>query len=296
LNNRFKKIAVLMGGPSAEREVSLRSGAAVANGLREAGYDVVEVDVKSRKLRLPKDVDAAFIALHGEFGEDGQIQALLEERGIPYTGSGPAASKNSFDKVISKRIFVENNIPTPKYEVLRKGGKRTLPLPAVVKPASQGSSIGVHRVFVESEWDSSVNEAFSYGDELIVEEYIKGRELTVGVVGEDAMPVIEIAAPDDWYSYEAKYTKGQTKYFVPAPIDESTALMCQKLALQTFKALGCRGMGRVDIRMNDQGGLFVLELNNIPGFTETSLLPKAAAQSGLNFAALCDRIVCTIET
>jgi len=149
LSNRFKKIAVLMGGPSAEREVSLRSGAAVANGLREAGYDVVEVDVKGRKLRLPKDVDAAFIALHGEFGEDGQIQALLEQRGVPYTGSGPDASKNSFDKVISKRIFVENNIPTPKYEVLRKGGKRTLALPVVVKPAAQGSSIGVHRVFAE---------------------------------------------------------------------------------------------------------------------------------------------------
>jgi D-alanine-D-alanine ligase len=295
LSRQFKKIAVLMGGPSSEREVSLRSGAAVARGLSEAGYEVTEVDVKGRKLRLPKGTEAVFIVLHGEFGEDGEVQKLLEERGIPYTGSNPEASKASFDKVLSKRIFVENGIPTPKHEVLRENGIRTLSLPVVVKPASQGSSIGVHRVFEEAQWEPAIRDALSYDKDVIVEAYIKGRELTVGIVGLDPMPVIEIAAPDDWYSYEAKYTKGQTRYLVPAPIDEKTALKCQELALRTFKALGCRGLARVDFRMSDEGELYVLELNNIPGFTETSLLPKAAAQSGLSFSALCDRIIKTIE-
>lgn len=295
MSSQFKKIAVLMGGPSAEREVSLRSGAAVARGLREAGYEATEVDVKDRKLRLPKDTEAVFIALHGEFGEDGEVQKLLEQRGIPYTGSNPEASKASFDKVLSKRIFDENGISTPKYEVLGKNGVRTLPLPVVVKPSSQGSSIGVHRVFEESEWSAAMGDALSYDKEVIVEAYIKGRELTVGIVGTDAMPVIEVVAPDDWYSYQAKYTKGETKYLVPAPIDAETAAKCQELALRTFKALGCRGLARVDIRMSGDGGLYVLELNNIPGFTETSLLPKAASQSGLSFSALCDRIIKTIE-
>ena len=285
-----------MGGPSAEREVSLRSGAAVAKGLREAGYDVAEVDVEGRYLNLPAGIDAVFVALHGEFGEDGEVQKLLEKKGIPYTGSGPFASNATFDKVLSKRIFVDNGIPTPSYEVLRTGIKRKLPLPVVVKPARQGSSIGVHRVFSEAEWPAALKDAFTHDANVIVEAYIKGRELTVGIVGVEVLPVIEIVAPDDWYGYDAKYVKGKTNYLVPAPLDEQISRTCQNLALQAFNALGCRSMGRVDMRLSEDGKPYVLELNSIPGFTETSLLPKAAAESGLNFSALCDRIIQTINT
>jgi len=178
---------------------------------------------------------------------------------------------------------------------VRKGDKRTLALPVVVKPACQGSSIGVHRIFSESDWNAALEDAFRYGSEMIVETFIEGRELTVGIIGQEALPVVEIVAPDGGYSYEVKYTKGKSKYLVPAPIDDKTVRECQKLALRVFKSLGCRGLARVDFRMTGKGELFVLELNSIPGFTETSLLPMAAAQSGLNFPALCDRIVQTIE-
>jgi D-alanine-D-alanine ligase len=285
-----------MGGPSSERDVSLRSGAAVARGLREAGYDVSEVDVTGRTLELPAGTEAVFVALHGEFGEDGQVQALLEEKGIPYTGSNPEASRASFDKLLTKDILVKCGVSTPRYEVLRKGQPRTLPLPVVVKPPRQGSSIGVHRVFNESEWTSAIEDAFRFDMELLVEEYIEGRELTVGVVGHEVMPIVEIVAPGDWYSYDAKYTKGKTQYRVPADIGPVATAKCVGLALQTFKALGCAGFGRVDIRLAPDGGAYVLELNNIPGFTETSLLPKAASEYGLSFPTLCDRIMNAIPT
>jgi len=280
-----------MGGPSAERDVSLRSGAAVAKGLREAGYDVSEVDVRGPDFLLPAGVEAVFVALHGEFGEDGQVQAILERKKIPYTGSGPEASRTSFDKVLSKKIFVANGIPTPEYEILKKGQKRSLKLPAVVKPACQGSSIGVHRVMTESAWDAAFKDSLKYGEEMIVECYIPGRELTVGVVGDEALSIVEIVAPDDWYDYDAKYTKGASKYLVPAQLEAGTYAKCQELAVKTFKVLGCRGLGRVDFRLSWDGRLYVLELNNIPGFTETSLLPKAAGHAGIGFAGLCDRIM-----
>jgi D-alanine-D-alanine ligase len=287
----FKKVAVLMGGPSSEREVSLNSGRAVAKGLREAGYEVAEVDVTGREIGLPPGVDAAFVALHGEFGEDGGVQALLERSGVPYTGSGPAASRRSFDKKLSKEVFMRCGIPTPEYELLRPGGRRSLRLPVVVKPPCQGSSIGVSRVFTEAEWEPALKVGFHFGPELLVEEYIEGRELTVGIVGTEALPLVEIVAPDGNYDYESKYTRGRTQYLVPAPVEESTGRECQALALRVFTALGCRGFARVDFRLTASGRLFVLELNNIPGFTETSLLPKAAACAGLAFPALCDRIL-----
>lgn len=280
-----------MGGPSSERDVSLRSGAAVANGLRQAGYEVVEVDVRSRALDLPPSIEAVFVALHGEFGEDGTVQALLRDRGIPYTGSGPESSRRCFDKVLSKKVFVENGIPTPAYEVLRAGGKRSLPLPVVVKPVRQGSSIGVHTVCEESAWIEALGDALSYEGEALVEAYIDGAELTVGVVGDAVLPVLEIRAPQGFYNYQAKYTKGVTEYLVPAPIPADSAERCREIAAATFRALGCQGMGRIDFRMDPAGGLFVLELNNIPGFTETSLLPKAARAMGIEFPELCDRIL-----
>ena len=290
---KYKKVAVLMGGPSAEREVSLRSGAAVAKGLRQAGYDVQEIDVKAYEVNIPSEIEAVFIAMHGEFGEDGQIQQILQDQGMPFTGSGPESSKASFDKVLSKKIFIRNNIPTPRYELLNAGGQATLPLPVVVKPARQGSSIGVHKVETGLEWSAAFMDALKYDANVIVEEFIKGRELTVGIVCGRVLPVIEIVAPDHWYDFEAKYkyTKGKTDYLVPAPISKKATTECQKLAMDVFKSLGCEGMGRIDFLMTADEKLYALELNNIPGFTETSLLPKSAASAGISFPELCDMIM-----
>jgi len=280
-----------MGGPSSERDVSLRSGAAVAKALRERGYDVVEVDLKTSAVDIPSGVEAVFVALHGEFGEDGSVQAILRERKVPYTGSGPEASELAFDKVLSKKVFSDHGIPTPRYEILGPGQRRTLPLPVVVKPVREGSSIGVHIVTEESQWLASYSDALVHGGEVLVEAFIDGAELTVGVVGEQVLPVLEIRAPHGFYDFHAKYTKGVTEYLVPAPIPEERARTCQQMALSVFRALGCRDLGRVDFRMNGKGELYVLELNSIPGFTETSLLPKAARCAGMEFPELCDRIL-----
>ncbi|HEY8241083.1 MAG TPA: D-alanine--D-alanine ligase, partial [Kiritimatiellia bacterium] len=264
---RFQHVAVLMGGPSAEREVSLRSGAAIAKALRGLGYEVDEVDITTESVIVPKGVEAAFIALHGTFGEDGSVQALLEKQRIPYTGSDVDASRAAFDKIQSKRIFEKAGIPTPRYEILNSGMRRTLPLPVVVKPPRQGSSIGVSKVETEEEWEAAVHLAERYDTEVLVEAFIDGRELTVGVVGEQVLPAVEIRAPEGQYNYHAKYTKGVTEYLCPAPIDEETARRAQQIAWDVFAALNCRGMGRVDFRLAGDGSLYVLELNSIPGFT-----------------------------
>jgi D-alanine-D-alanine ligase len=280
-----------MGGPSAEREVSLRSGVAVAGGLREAGYTVSAVDVAGRTLDVPAGTDAVFIALHGEFGEDGSVQELLDREGIPYTGSGPAASRRAFDKILSKDVFVRAGIPTAGYEVLRAGEARSLALPVVVKPPRQGSSIGVYRVDDEKQWDDALARVLELDDEALVESYLPGRELTVGVVEKEVLPIIQVIAPGDWYDYDAKYAGGQTQYVVPAPVDEACEQACRHEALRVFEALGCRGLGRVDFRVDSEGRAYVLEMNTIPGFTATSLLPKAAASAGIGFPELCGRIM-----
>ena len=288
---KFKKVAVMMGGPSAEAEVSLRSGAAVANALRTAGYAVDEVNPKSGRLKFAADVEAVFIALHGAFGEDGVVQRKLRDMGMPYIGSGPEASRVSLDKLASKRVFAAAQIPTADFEVLTAPGPHTLPLPLVVKPASEGSSIGLHCVRRNANWDDALRDALAHGNPVLVEKYIPGRELTVGILGEDALPVVEICAPKGWYDYKAKYTKGRTQYLVPAPLTAKQAARAQELARRVFCALGCRDLGRVDMRLTPQNELFVLEMNTIPGFTETSLLPKAAAAAGINFVELCNRIM-----
>jgi D-alanine-D-alanine ligase len=280
-----------MGGPSAEREVSLRSGAAVTAGLRAAGYTVTLVDVRDARVDAPDGVEAVFLALHGAFGEDGTVQAILDGLGVPYTGSGARASRAAFDKAVSKRVLVEHAIRTPEYQVLRNGDARRLALPAVVKPTCQGSTIGVHRVMDDGAWDEAVRDARRYGPEVLAERFLPGREFTVGIVDLEALPVVEIVAPGGWYSYEAKYTKGETRYLAPAPVSEGLARECREMALAAFRALGCRGLGRVDLRCDGDGLPHVLELNSIPGFTETSLLPKAAAVAGLAFPELCGRIM-----
>ncbi|MFW5870870.1 MAG: D-alanine--D-alanine ligase [Verrucomicrobiota bacterium] len=291
MTGKFKRVAVLMGGFSSEREVSLSSGAAVSRGLGEAGYEVETVDVVDANPQLPSEAEAVFIALHGAFGEDGGIQKVLDRAGIPYTGSGAQASSAAFNKELSKKIFSENGIPSASYEVLGPGDSRSLPFPVVVKPVAQGSSLGVSRVFDEAGWKAAVSRAFSYGDRILVEKYIKGKELTVGVVGKKSLPLIEIVAPEEWYDYNAKYTKGITRYLEPATVERDIAGRCRDLALKAFQCMGCRGFGRVDFRMGVDGSLYVLEINTIPGFTETSLLPKAAVGAGIGFAELCDMIM-----
>ena len=289
---RFQKVAVLKGGPSSEREVSLRSGAAVAQALRERGYDVAEVLVGAdRSFAVPPGTEVAFVAMHGHFGEDGTIQALLRQQGIPHTGSSPEASARAFDKSKSKPVIAAAGIPTPTFEFLRKGQKRTLPLPVVVKPVRQGSSVGVSRVFREEEWAAALERALGYDDLALVEEFIPGQELTVGVVGETVLPVVEIITADGNFDYEQKYTPGKSSHRIPADIPAETARACQAAALACFRALGCAGMGRVDIRLRPDGRLFVLELNNIPGMTEVSLLPDAARAHGWSFPELCEKIL-----
>lgn len=292
MNHKFKHVAVLKGGFSKEREVSLRSGAAIANGLRQNGYEIEEIDITGTDFSIPPGVEAAFIALHGDFGEDGRIQRILEERQIPYTGAGSEASWLAFAKDRTKEILVRRGIATPSYEILsrqQQGRKKSLPV--VVKPTRQGSSFGVHLVFDENTWNDSLADALSYNGEVLVEAYIDGRELTVGIVDHEILPVIEIQAPAGNYDYRAKYTKGLTEYLVPAPIEKQTAQLSQQLAWDTYCALNCRGLGRVDLRLAPDGKLYVLELNTIPGFTETSLLPKAAKAAGYSFPALCERIM-----
>lgn len=291
MKRSFEKVAVLMGGISAEREISLKSGAAVAQGLRGGGYRVMELDISAKDFTLPPDADAVFIALHGEFGEDGEIQQILMERGVPYTGSGPESSRTAFDKILTRQRLEENGIPIPPGEVLREASVRIQPVPLVVKPPRQGSSVGCHLVFEENNFPAAFADAFQYDSEVLVEEYIPGRELTVGIVGEEVLPVVEICASNGWYDFDAKYVKGDTAYVVPAELEPELETESRALAWRTFQALEADGFGRVDFRLSPEGKLYVLELNSIPGFTATSLLPKAAQAAGTGFSELCCRIM-----
>ena len=293
---RKLKIAVLMGGPSAEREVSLRSGTAVANALATTGAKVVPMDVHDATFAVPADVDVAFLTVHGTFGEDGALQRILEDRGIAYTGSDPEASAIAFDKIAAKQSFVVAGIPTPAYEAFESGdavGRRLarLGFPLVVKPSRQGSSVGITIVQREAELAEACQLAGRYDRRLLAEQFVSGRELTVGILDGRALPVVEIRPKHDFFTYEAKYTKGETDYLVPAALDKNIEFQTKSLALRAHECLGCRDYSRVDLILSARGELFVLEVNTIPGFTETSLLPKAARASGIEFPDLCARLV-----
>jgi len=292
----MKKIAVLMGGTSSERAISLASGAAVAEALRLEGYEVTPVVLEEDRLEsLPDGVEAVFLALHGGYGEGGGVQAELDRLRVPYTGPGAAASRIAIDKVATKKILESAGIPTPPFEVLRPGADVTaLPLPVVVKPPRDGSSVGLSKVTEAGQWPGALAaaRAVDAAGEALVEGYIPGREWTVGIVAGESLPVVEIRAPGGWYGYEAKYTKGVTEYVFPdSAEDEPLAAECRVLALLAFGAVGCRGVSRVDFRVSPAGRPYVLEINTIPGFTATSLLPKAAARAGVNFGALCVRLL-----
>jgi len=292
----MKRVAVLMGGTSSEREVSLRSGAAVAKGLADAGFEVVPVTLTSDSLDpLPRDVDAVFIALHGGYGENGGVQRDLEALGLPYTGPNSAASKIAMDKIATKRVLEAAGVPTAPYAVLERGDDRLpLELPVVVKPPRDGSSVGVYKVTEPGQWAESLAGARAADPigEVLVESYIPGREWTVGLVGDTALPVVEIQAANGWYGFAEKYTAGTTKYVFPeAEGDIPLIAECQRIAKAAFKAIGGRGMSRVDFRVTPEGKPFVLEINTVPGFTATSLLPKAAARAGMEFSELCAKII-----
>jgi len=288
---KFKKVAVLKGGISSEREVSLRSGAAVAQGLCAGGYDVVEVDVVGKDFTVPSGVEAVFVALHGTFGEDGGVQRILAGMGIPYTGSGAESCRIAFDKVLTRKRLEENGIPVPAGEVVKVSKDRSIPVPLVVKPPCEGSSVGCHLVFEEADWSEAFADAARFSGTVLVEEYIPGRELTVGVVEGQVLPVVEIQTAGEWYDFEAKYVKGDTRYTVPAELSPEATARLQEIALKTFQCLDAEGFGRVDFRLSPEGRAYVLELNSIPGFTATSLLPKAAEAAGTGFSELCCRIM-----
>ena len=292
-----KKIAVLMGGPGSERDVSLATGRGVSEALRSLGAEVVDVDVHDEHFALPKDVDLAFITIHGTFGEDGQLQKILEERGVPYTGDGVEPSRAAFDKILSKEKFREHNVVTPEWEVIEVGQRPTISVPLVVKPARQGSTVGVVIVKNANELDSAMAEAGKYDQKLLIEKFVSGRELTIGVLGDQALPILEIIPKGGFYDFNNKYPflnpqgGGGAEHVCPAKIDPNRTKQIQEQALHAFRALGLVVYGRVDVLLPDSGEPFVLEVNTIPGMTKASLLPEAAAAAGINYVDLCARII-----
>ncbi len=300
----FGRVGVLMGGPSSEREISLKSGKAVLSALKESGIDAVGIDIitdnKEDNIRLLNsyNLDCVFIALHGRFGEDGSIQEILEEIDLPYTGSGVKASRLAMDKIGALNIFKAGKLYVPRSQFLERASynenkkfKNDLGLPVVVKPANHGSSIGLSIVELEQEIPAAIELAFQFDQRIVIEEYISGRELTVGVLDERALPVIEIVPKHKFFDFEAKYKAGLTDYIIPALLKPEIAEEVQQAALEAHKLLGCFGCSRTDIILSQKNIPFVLETNTIPGMTATSLLPKAARILGIDFNQLCLKLL-----
>ena len=286
-----------MGGLSPEREVSLTSGNAVLEAVKRKGLNGVGIDVDNNVAStLSKSkIDLAFIALHGIYGEDGAIQGLLEYAKIPYTGPGVLGSALAYDKVTSKKIFKFNNIPTADYRVFHRGQKKsskpTFDLPVVIKPSNQGSSIVVSLVEKNKEWEVAMDLAFNYSDEVLVERFIEGKLLAIGMDGGQPMPIVQIRPKSGFYDYEAKYTSGKTEYICPAELTLKESQSCQNAATTVYQALRGKGMPRVDLILDSIGTPHVLEMNTVPGMTPTSLLPMAAKQSGMDFDDLVIKIL-----
>jgi D-alanine-D-alanine ligase len=305
-----KKIGVLAGGISAEREVSLRSGGAVFRALKDRGYNVELIDTADNlhDSLVSRAIEIAFIALHGGHGENGAVQGMLEVMGIPYTGSGVLASALAMDKEASKKIFVFHGIPVPPFCLARRDelpadalsiipgmviGGRALDfdMPWVIKPVAEGSSIGVHIVKTIDEMPAALEDALKYGDKIVIEKYIRGKEVQIGILGERALGGVEIRPSLEFYNYEAKYTPGMTQYILPPEISDDDYAKLKATALSAHRALGCSGATRVDLILDREGNAYMLEVNTIPGMTETSLLPKIAELDGLDFIDLVEEII-----
>ncbi|MFO1497430.1 MAG: D-alanine--D-alanine ligase [Verrucomicrobiota bacterium] len=287
-------ITVLLGGPSAEREVSLKTGQAVAKALRSVGHRVHEIDPDPRQLRVPPDTEVVFLALHGTYGEDGTVQAQLEDLGLPYTGCDRESSRLAFDKVLTKKRCLSAGVPTARYAVLTSPSApwpNGWAPPVVLKPVRQGSSVGLQFVDRVADWGSALAESFRYDAEVLMEERVVGRETTVAILNDRALPIVEIRPKQGAYDYQNKYTPGRTEYLCPAPFDADMTQRIQAAGLEAFRAVGGRDYGRIDIMVHESGVPFVLEVNTLPGMTETSLLPKAAAAAGLSYAQLCQEMI-----
>ena len=292
-----KKIAVLMGGPSSERDVSLATGRGVSKALRSLGVEVAEVDVRDENFQLPGVFDFAFITLHGTFGEDGQVLELLEHRGVAYTGEGVEGSRLAFDKIRSKEKFQEHRIRTPEWETIEADERPRMQPPIVVKAPRQGSTVGVHIVKTSEELAPAIAGSAKYDRELLIEKFVAGRELTIGILGDQALPILEIIPKGGFYDFTNKYpflnpqAGGGAEHVCPAKIDAEKTKEIQELALRAFRAAGLQVYGRVDAILSESGEPFILEINNIPGMTEASLLPEAAAAAGVSYIDLCARII-----
>ena len=297
-----KTIGVLLGGLSAEREISLKTGNAALQALQQLGYSAVGIDVNRN---LPQQlseagIEVAFIALHGRFGEDGRVQGLLEMLQIPYTGSGVLASSIAIDKVVTKQLLIYHDLPTPKFDFMRSGDlindllKRNDRLPLVIKPSREGSTIGITIARDTEDLRSGIETAASLDGTVLVEDFIDGDELTVSVLNGEALPVIKVVPKSGFYDYQAKYNSGDTEYLLPAPIDQNIYRTVQQAAVKACNVLGCRGAARVDFMLSEDK-FYCIEVNTIPGMTETSLLPKAAQAAGVDFPQLVETILLDAE-
>jgi D-alanine-D-alanine ligase len=296
-----KHVAVLKGGPGSERRVSLKTAEGVAEALKQAGAQVTEIDVADASFTVPSDVFVAVNMIHGTFGEDGQLQALMEQRGVSYTGEGVETSRVAFDKALSKERFLAAGVPTPRSQNLKLDGseKLALDLPVVVKPPREGSSVGVHICETAEQLSAALEDARQYGDVTLVEEYIKGWDLTIGILGDHVLPVIRIMPVDGFYDINNKYPwmtgSGKSDYQCPAQLPEQAGELTasiQAAAKAAFAAIGGQVYGRVDVMLRESDWKpFVLEVNTIPGMTPTSLLPKACAEVGISYEQLCLKII-----
>jgi D-alanine-D-alanine ligase len=298
MTSDFGKVAVLLGGKSAEREVSLKSGSMVLAALRKKGVDAHPFDPKDKDLSdlLKERFARVFIALHGGFGENGTVQGVLEWLGIPYTGSGVLASALAMDKLRTKRLWAADGLPTAAYEVLEKGSNlkavaKRLGVPMFVKPASEGSSVGMTKVKKAADLEEAYALAVNYDPVVLAERFIDGPELTVAIVGERVLPIIRIETPREFYDYEAKYIANDTRYLIPCGVSEKKEKELQALCLKAFQALGCRGWGRVDLMLDKRGKPYLLEINTSPGMTDHSLVPMAARAVGISYEDLCVKVL-----
>jgi len=327
--DKKQKVLLLVGGTSPEREVSKATGKSVYNALINLGYEVIVLDpayginqpfevedyfaendfseisnenyLDAVNLISPNEISVAFLALHGKYAEDGTIQTLLELKGIKYTGSKVLSSAIAMDKITSKILFEEFNVPTPKWFQFKNGESTTAEVdkiikekfgyPAVIKPNDQGSTVGLTICKSQDQLDDAIHNAFEYSDRILVEEYIPGRELTVAVIDDEALPVLEIRPKHGFYDYECKYTSGMSEYIVPADVSDSAANQLQKSAVLACKSLRCEVYARVDFRLSNDNKIYVLEVNTLPGMTSTSLVPKMAKAVGLTFEQLVEKII-----